>query len=66
MLAKTLVLVTAALGGIALADPNEEVTSGNIAVYTVNDYDGVGGGTDSYTFYSGDGSTADGWPAKAD
>ncbi|KAL1984649.1 hypothetical protein VTN96DRAFT_8775 [Rasamsonia emersonii] len=43
----------------------ETVTNPNLAVYTVNDYDGIGAGTDSYTFYSGDGSTADGWPDQS-
>ncbi|KAL1969792.1 hypothetical protein VTN77DRAFT_7301 [Rasamsonia byssochlamydoides] len=44
----------------------ETVTNGNLAVYTVNDYDGIGAGTDSYTFYQGDGSTADGWPDQSE
>ena len=60
-----MVVATAALAGIAHATANEQVTNGNIAVYSVNDYDGVGGGSDSYTFYQGDGSTGAGWPAKS-
>ena len=66
MAASSILLVaTAALAGFARATPNEQVTNGNIAVYSVNDYDGTGGGSDSYTFYQGDGSTGDGWPAKS-
>ncbi|KAJ5949549.1 hypothetical protein N7454_001133 [Penicillium verhagenii] len=56
--------VATVLTCLAYATPGEHVDNDN-AVYTVNDYDGVGSGTDSYTFYSGDGSVAAGWPAKS-
>lgn len=44
----------------------EKVNNGNVANYNVNNInDGVGGGSDSYTMYWGDGSTGSGWPAKS-
>jgi hypothetical protein len=58
-------LLIAVLAGIARATTGETVTNSNIAVYTTNINDGIGGGTDSYTFYSGDGSTGAGWPSKS-
>jgi hypothetical protein len=65
MLTNALLLTSTALAGMALATTGEYVNNGNIAVYSINDYDGIGAGRDSYTFYSGDGSTAAGWPAKS-
>lgn len=55
--------VATVLASLVYAASNEFVSNGN-AVYSVNDYDGIGSGTDTYKFYSGDGSTAAGWPAK--
>ncbi|MCJ1376252.1 hypothetical protein MMC20_007494 [Loxospora ochrophaea] len=40
------------------------VSNPAIAVTSINNDDGIGAGTDSYTQYNGDGTTADGWPAK--
>ena len=40
------------------------VSNGNVAVTTINDNDGIGAGSDTYTQYNGDGTTGDGWPAK--
>lgn len=37
-----------------------------LAVGGIEDQDGVGGGEDVYRFYSGDGSTDDGWPEVDD
>jgi len=35
------------------------------AVWTINDEDGIGAGSDSYTMYSGDGSAGAGWPTRS-
>ena len=43
-----------------------EVVDNDLAVTTINDDDGVGAGTTTYTYYTGDGSTTDGWPAVDD
>lgn len=47
--------------GARILEAGETVTS-SVAVTSINDNDGIGGGTDSYTMYWGDGSAADGWP----
>jgi hypothetical protein len=41
------------------------VQNGNVAVWNINDYDGIGAGSDSYTMYWGDGSTGAGWPPRS-
>lgn len=38
--------------------------NGNVAVWNINDEDGVGAGNDQYTMYWGDGSVDQGWPAR--
>ncbi|OJD38865.1 glycoside hydrolase [Diplodia corticola] len=40
------------------------VVTGPVAVFSINNKDGVGAGADSYTFYRGDGSAGAGWPSK--
>ena len=35
------------------------------AVWTIDDEDGIGAGSDSYTMYWGDGSADDGWPTRS-
>ncbi|PYH97276.1 hypothetical protein BO71DRAFT_448025 [Aspergillus ellipticus CBS 707.79] len=54
--------------GVALGSraTNAVVTNSAVAVKTINDSTGKSSGTDSYTMYTGDGSTQDGWPAKSD
>ncbi|RAH45372.1 muramidase [Aspergillus brunneoviolaceus CBS 621.78] len=42
------------------------VTVSGLAVTSINNKDGKGAGKDSYTMYTGDGSTSAGWPAKSD
>ena len=34
-----------------------QVNNGNVAVYSINDNDGIGAGRDSYTLYTGNGNT---------
>ncbi|KID82980.1 glycoside hydrolase [Metarhizium guizhouense ARSEF 977] len=51
-------------------ETSERVHNTNLANYNANYNannikDGVGGGNDSYTMYSGDGSTSAGWPSKS-
>lgn len=41
----------------------DAIASSLAATETLNDNDGVGNGVDKYTAYSGDGSTAAGWPS---
>ncbi|GAD98869.1 hypothetical protein PMAA_009950 [Paecilomyces variotii No. 5] len=48
--------------GARVLEAGETVTS-SVAVTSINDNDGIGGGTDSYTMYWGDGSAAAGWPS---
>lgn len=44
----------------------DKVQNGNVANYNADNInDGVGGGSDSYTMYRGDGSTGQGWPDKS-
>jgi hypothetical protein len=43
----------------------DAIASTLAATTTLNDNDGVGDGVDQYTAFSGDGSTAAGWPAYA-
>lgn len=40
------------------------VVTGGAQVTTINDNDGIGAGSDSYTMYWGDGSLGAGWPTK--
>lgn len=40
------------------------VVTGGAAVTTINNQDGIGAGSDSYTMYWGDGSLQAGWPTK--
>ncbi|KAL1625209.1 hypothetical protein SLS56_007404 [Neofusicoccum ribis] len=40
------------------------VVTGGAAVDAINNQDGIGGGSDSYTMYWGDGSTGAGWPSE--
>ncbi|RAO67263.1 uncharacterized protein BHQ10_003275 [Talaromyces amestolkiae] len=65
MIAKSVLAITA-LAGAAYAATGETVTASGLAVTTINDEDGIGAGVDSYTFYQGDGTTADGWPSTDD
>ncbi|OJJ50659.1 hypothetical protein ASPZODRAFT_126582 [Penicilliopsis zonata CBS 506.65] len=44
----------------------ETVTNTAVAVYTVDNSDGLSTASDSYTMYTGDGTVADGWPAMDD
>jgi hypothetical protein len=57
MFGNTLLYTTAAtvLAGFMYATPNEQVRDG-YAIRSVNDYDGIGSGTDRYKFYSCDGT----------
>jgi hypothetical protein len=41
----------------------DAIASSLAATSTLSDNDGVGNGVDTYTAYSGDGSTAAGWPS---
>jgi hypothetical protein len=43
----------------------ETVTISVDAVWTINNYDGIGNGVDQYTMYWGDGSSANGWPKRS-
>ena len=50
--------------------PFKRVTGGLVqiaadAVWTINDEDGIGAGSDSYTMYWGDGGSGAGWPTRA-
>ncbi|KAH8706017.1 hypothetical protein BGW36DRAFT_285615 [Talaromyces proteolyticus] len=58
-------LSAAALVGVSYATTGETVTATSLQVTAVNAEDGVGAGTDSYTYYTGDGSTGAGWPAAS-
>ncbi|PYH71854.1 uncharacterized protein BO88DRAFT_442343 [Aspergillus vadensis CBS 113365] len=51
---------------LASRSTNAVVTVSALAVTSVNDSVGKSSGSNSYTKYTGDGSTADGWPAKSD
>lgn len=59
-------LSAAALVGAAYATTGETVTVSSLQVTAVNANDGIGAGTDLYTYYSGDGSTGAGWPAQSE
>lgn len=65
MIAKSIIALSA-LAGAAYAQTGETVTVSELAVTTVNGSDGIGAGSNTYTFYSGDGSVAAGWPALDD
>ncbi|QKX59671.1 uncharacterized protein TRUGW13939_06811 [Talaromyces rugulosus] len=58
-------LSAAALVGAAYATTGETVTVSSLQVTAVNADDGVGAGTDSYSYYTGDGSTGAGWPDQS-
>lgn len=45
-------------------DSSATVT-GAAAVTYINNYDGIGAGSEVYNYYSGDGSTGNGWPSKS-
>jgi hypothetical protein len=49
---------------ISKRDTGGWVENGNVAVWNINDEDGVGAGNDQYTMYWGDGSVDQGWPAR--
>ena len=51
--------------GLSERETGGWVENGNVAVWTINDEDGIGGGSDSYTMYWGDGSAGDGWPTRS-
>ncbi|XRM42207.1 hypothetical protein ABZX51_005434 [Aspergillus tubingensis] len=51
---------------LASRSTNAVVSVSALAVTSVNDSVGKSSGSNSYTKYTGDGSTADGWPAKSD
>lgn len=59
------ILALSALAGAAYAATGETVTT-SLAVTTINDNDGIGAGSNTYKFYSGTGTVADGWPALDD
>lgn len=42
------------------------VANSPAAVYSINNNDGIGAGSNNYVYYSGDGSTGAGWPAMSD
>lgn len=65
MIAKSVLAITA-LASAAYAVTGETVTASGLADTTIKDEDGIGAGVDSYTFYQGDGTTADGWPSTDD
>jgi hypothetical protein len=48
----------------ATRDTGEWVQISVDAVWTINDYDGIGDGIDQYIMYWGDGSAGDGWPTR--
>lgn len=48
--------------GARILQAGETVTS-SVAVRSINNKDGIGGGTDKYTMYWGDGSPSHGWPS---
>ncbi|PWY69717.1 muramidase [Aspergillus heteromorphus CBS 117.55] len=54
--------------GVPLASRSTDavVTVSALAVKTINNDDGKSSASNSYTMYTGDGSTQDGWPAKSD
>ncbi|CEJ90125.1 hypothetical protein VHEMI05929 [[Torrubiella] hemipterigena] len=54
----------AAEGSALEARATGEKVSGSNYVGTINNQDGIGSGTDSYKYYSGDGTTGQGWPGK--
>lgn len=51
---------------MASRSTNAVVTVSALAVSSVNDSVGKSSGSNTYKKYTGDGSTADGWPAKSD
>ncbi|PWY74217.1 hypothetical protein BO83DRAFT_408078 [Aspergillus eucalypticola CBS 122712] len=51
---------------LASRSTNAVVSVSALAVTSINDSVGKSSGSNSYTMYTGDGSTADGWPAKSD
>ena len=65
-----LLLAGASLAAVASASPavgkrqSGEAVTGGAAVTSINDNDG-GSAVDSYTYYTGDGSSGDGWPATS-
>jgi hypothetical protein len=65
MFAKSVVALSA-LAGAAYAATGETVTVTALQVTSIVADDGIGAGSNTYKFYSGDGSTADGWPALDD
>lgn len=52
--------------GVHVDATGGQVTNSNLAVTSIVNDDGVEPGKDAYTFYSGDGTTGDGWPAKSE
>ena len=73
------VLAGACLASLAAAAPTQTtkiptkivernsnaVVTGAAKVPSINNQDGVGAGSTSYKYYSGDGSTGAGWPSKS-
>lgn len=51
--------------GVHVDATGGQVTNGQLAVTSIVNDDGVEPGMDAYTFYSGDGTTGAGWPAKS-
>ncbi|GKZ24994.1 hypothetical protein AbraIFM66951_000461 [Aspergillus brasiliensis] len=51
---------------LASRSTNAVVSVSALAVSSINDTTGKSSGSNSYKKYTGDGSTADGWPAKSD
>lgn len=50
---------------LVFARDSKAVVTGAAAVPTINNNDGIGAGSNKYKYYSGDGSTGAGWPAKS-
>lgn len=64
-------LVLCALMGLTAAAPVEKTKRDSNAhvnppagIYTINNQDGIGAGSNSYNWYSGDGTPGAGWPAQ--
>lgn len=51
--------------GVHVDATGGQVTNSNLAVTSIVNDDGVEPGKDAYNFYSGDGTTSAGWPAKS-
>lgn len=59
------VLISRSRSGLEARDSSATVT-GSAAVTSINNNDGIGAGSNSYTNYGGDGSAGAGWPSISD